>query len=591
MPDSSGVLIEPKNLSLIPGETLQTTAIVKNSGPTISQFTFRIEGLNADWYNLPVSSTTLFPNDEEKLIITFHPPRTEKVNPGLYHCHFIVSSQENPQSYEDILLTLEVKAIPEIKLTIDPELNTGKKGSYRIIAHNTGDSTAALQLQVTSHDEILHCNLSPAQLSAPGGGTAESTLEVNLGWQRFFRRKKRYDFTVVARQRGSDEVKTVNGQLIEVPQKIKSPVKPSPPPQSQQHKKSPDITRFEAITENNRRYTLFWAVERAKEVRLDGEKVGFQGNLQVSPVETTSYVLTAANKQGTASRTLIVEPPPVPKERFSDRILALMTPNILKVAAGAEQTEATLEIQNTGSIVDKFSLEIEGLARTWYSVSAPFVALMPHAKEQIQVFFHPPKVPGVKSGIYPFAITLRSQSVPQDSASVTAQLEILPSVDFAISVKPYRILCRRNCTFQIQISNKDVSDSALFIDVTDIENGLRFQVGNGSPVVPPWQNVEVPMIAKPRRNSIIGELKRYDISVTASTAEGHTQLARCQVDHKPLLSSWRPILLSLRYVIIAGIAALAVYYLIHMGGGWGALVRDPQTWVNGTIRHIRGWFY
>jgi hypothetical protein len=268
-----------------------------------------------------------------------------------------------------------------------------------------------------------------------------------------------------------------------------------------------------------------------------------------------------------------------------------MEPNALKVAAGMEPVEATLDVQNTGSIVDKFSLEIDGLVGNWYSFSAPSVALMPHTKEQVQIYFHPPKVPGVKSGSYPLAVTLRSQSIPQDSTSVSAQLEILPSVTYGISIKPYRKLCRRKCTFQIQITNRDVSDSVLFVDVTDIENGLRFQVENDSPVVPPWQTVDIPMIARPRRNSIIGDLKRYDVSVNATTAEGLTQLARCQIDHKPFLSSWRPVLRFIKFIFIIGIIGLVVYYVIRLGGGWSSLVRDPQSWLDGTIRHIRGWFY
>jgi hypothetical protein len=54
------VSIEPKSFTVTPGDTFQTTAIIQNSGDKLGQFNFRIEGLDSDWYNLPVSSTTLF---------------------------------------------------------------------------------------------------------------------------------------------------------------------------------------------------------------------------------------------------------------------------------------------------------------------------------------------------------------------------------------------------------------------------------------------------------------------------------------------------------------------------------------------------
>ena len=592
MPNASDVLIEPKALSIAPGETAQTTATIKNSGNTVSQFTLRIDGLDRDWYHLPVSSVTLFPNDEEKFPVVFHAPRTEKVKPGFYECRLVIISPENPEKSEEISLSLEIKAIPELKLQIVPEQNTGKKGIYKVFIDNGNESNAELQLRVINRDAALHANISPADLIVPGKRSAEANLEVKLRWLHIFRHVKKYDFTVEARQNGSNEIKTVNGWLLKSAEKTQAPSKPEPTPrQVRRATNLPEITKFEAMTGNNRRYILSWAVKRAKEVRLDDIKVGYKGDSRVSPINPTSYKLTASNKHGAVSRTVDIKPPPIPVEKSCDRIHALMEPDVLRVAAGIEIAEAVLEIQNTGSIVDEFTLEIEGLPRNWYSFSSPSVALMPHAKEQVRITFHPPKVPGVESGTYPFAVALRSQSIPRDCANTTAQLEILPSVAYGISIKPYRKLSRRKCSLQIQISNKDVSDSVLFLDVTDIENGLRFQAKDDSPVIPPWQTLDIPLIVRPKRNSVIGDLKRYDVSVTATTAEGLTQLARCQIDHKPFLSSWRPVLRTIKYVLVIGIIGLVVYYIVHLGGGWSSMVRDPQTWLDGAIRHIRGWFY
>jgi len=592
MPNRTDVLLEPRSFSIAPGEIVNSTTTVQNSGDTVSQFTFRIEGLASDWYNLSVSSTTLFPNDQEELSITFHPPRTDEVKPGLYTCHLIVDCQENPDDTADVVFTLEIKDIPELKLEITPETITGKNGLYKVVVHNPGVNAATLKLQVVNHDAILRCKLLPIYLSVPGGSSSESSLEIKLGWLHIFRSKSEYDFTVITKQADSGQVKTINGRLIKIPRNIRLPFKLSPLVRIRRHRQPPDIVRFEATTEDKRTFNLTWSIEHAAEARLNDVRTEFQGySKEVYPAEATSYVLTATNKYGSVSRKVDIEPLSIPKEKYSDRILVLMTPNTLQVAAGGEPTEATVEIQNIGTIVDRFSLEIEGLAESWYSLSAPSVSLMPHAKEQVQVSFHPPKVTGVTSDNYPFAVTLQSQTIPEDSASTTAQLDILPAVDFGISVKPYRIHCRRKCTFQVQITNKDVAEASVFIDVTDIESGLSLKLENDSPVVSPWQNIEIPMLVKPKRNSIVGDIKRYDISVTASTAEGYTQLARCQMDHKPLLSSWRPILRTLKYIIVFGIAGFALYYIIRLGGGWGSLARDPQSWLDGTIRHIRGWFY
>jgi uncharacterized membrane protein len=591
MPNSTGVSIESRSFSVIPGETVQTTAIIHNSSNNTGQFIFRVDGLESDWYNLPVSSTTLFPNDEEKLVILFHPPKTDKVKAGLYPFHFIIDCQDSPGDAEHLEMMLEIKEIPEINLDITPERISGKKGSYNIIVSNPATTAATVRLNVVDRDSLLRCNLHPSVITVPAGESAESTLMVQLKWLHYFHRRKAYHFTVSGQQTGSDSVKSVAGQLYKMPWRIHFPFRLSLPSRIRVSRRPPDISRFEATTEDKRRFRLVWSVENAVEVKLNEISVEPRGEKDIYPAETTSYVLTSTNKHGSVSRTVFVEPIVIPEERYSERILVLMTPNKIQVAAGSESIEATLDIQNIGSIVDKFSLEIEGLAESWYSLSASSVALMPRASEQVQIFFHPPKVKGVVSDNYTFAVTLRSQSIPEDSTSITAQLEILPSVDYSIALKPYRTRCRRKRTINVQIDNKDVTESELFIDVIDAENSLRFKLENDSPVVPPWQTVEIPMLVRPKRNSIVGDLKRYDINLTATTADGYTQLARGQIDHKPLLSSWRPVFRTVKYIIVISAVGFIIYYLIRLGGGWGSLVRDPQTWLDGTIRHIRGWFY
>jgi len=591
MSNRTDVSVESKNISVTPGETVRTSAPIRNSGDAQAQFTFRIEGLNSDWYNLPVSSTTLFPRDEEELAFSLHPPKDESTKPGLYPFTLVIDCRQNPGASERIAFTLEVRDIPEPQLELAPRRFTGNKGVYRVTVSNPGDRTVVVRLRVTGSDTVMRCTLQPESVTVPAGGSAESTLEVGLRWRRFFSSRQEYSFTILAEQAGSDRVKSVAGELVRKKRRMRLPSGLSSPAPLRRRKEPPDITCFEAVTEDRRRYRLNWSVEQAREVKLDDEEVELQGFREMVPAEVTTYVLTAVNKHGYRSKTVEVEPLPAPEEKYSDRVLVMVTPDSLSVTAGSEPVEAAVEVRNIGSIVDKFSVEVEGIPRSWYSLSAPEVALMPHAGEDIQLAFHPPKAEGVVSGTYPFAVTVRSQSIPDDSASAVGRLEILPSVDYSVSLKPYRVLSRRKCTFQVHIVSKDVTEAGLFIDVIDAENGLRFKLENDSPVIPPWQTVDIPMLVKPKRNSLIGDIKRYDINLTATTAEGYIQLARCQMDHKPFLSSWRPIFRTVKYIVFVGVAGFAVWYLIRLGGGWSSLTSDPQTWIDGTIRHLRGWFY
>ncbi len=416
-------------------------------------------------------------------------------------------------------------------------------------------------------------------MTVPGGGHSESVLHVRLGWMDFFVGERECNFQILATLSDTNDVKTISSQLVTIPWYR--------PLQLPWLSRRPTITSFTATTEDKSAFMLIWSVKRATEVKLDDVEIDQQGVREVSPATATSYVLTAANKSGRVSRTVDVEPILLPEKKVSYKIRVLMSPTELEVSAGGMPAITTLEIQNLGETVDKFSIEIEGLVEPWYSRSASSIALMPQATGQVQISFRPPKTKGVQSGTHPFAVTVRSQSMQEESAIVRGQLEILPSVEFTVNVAPMRVSCRTKGTFRIKLANRGVSTADVFIEANDYEEGLRFRIKNKSNLVAAWHTIEVPMIAKPKRGSIVGERKRYDITVTATTVDGSSQSVRCEMHHRLFIGSWRPI----RNIIILVVIAFVVHCFVGLGGGWKDLFTSPQEWLYTIIRLIRGWFF
>jgi uncharacterized membrane protein len=280
----------------------------------------------------------------------------------------------------------------------------------------------------------------------------------------------------------------------------------------------------------------------------------------------------------------------MPKAAVSERIRVSLSPTDLQVNAGGAPTPTWVTVQNLGEIVDKFLIEVEGLDETWYSRSASSIALMPQATDQVQISLQPPKRKGVKAKVYPFAITVRSQSTAEDATSVVGQLEVLPAVEFKLGVRPYRVSCRKKGTYRINLANIGVSDAEFTLDATDMDEGLRFRFKTDNPTVAAWNTVEVPMTARPKRGSGVGEKKRYDISVTAIAGEGNTQSVNCELYHNPLIGSWKSIFRWVWRIFILAVVVGAVYGLLWLGGGWRVLLSSPQTWLSHFIGNIEGWF-
>jgi len=587
MPDKIEVTVAPITFTLTAGDTIEATATIRNLGQSVDQLTLSIDGLDPDWYTLPVSSVALFPNDQDNLKIILHPPKTAETKGGSYPFRINVISQENPDEKSVVALAIEIQAVPEVELNLSPPTISGRKGTYQIIANNPGGRETTLRLTASDDRGRLRYNLHLESLTVPGGGRSETTLDVQLSWPTFFfSGGEEFDFQVSATLPEAAEARTINGQLVHTPwykslPRIRLPWLERPPV----------IKAFKATTEDKREFKLNWSVKRATEVKLDGEDVDPQGENLMHPTETTKYVLTASNKYGSSSQTLEVHPLPLPKAKASEQIRASLSPTALQVQAGVTPVQATLQIQNLGEIVDKFLVEIEGLDETWYSRSASSIALMPQATDQVQISFQPPKKKGVKAKEYPFAVTVRSQSTPEEATSVVAQLEVLPSVDFKLGVHPYRVSCRRKGTFRIKLANTGVSDINFALEATDLDEGLRFRFRTENPEVTAWNTVEVPMIARPKRGSMVGEKKRYDITVTTTAAAGNAQSVNCELYHSPFIASWRPILRALRIILFLAIIGVAVYFVLKWGGGWQTLTSSPQTWLNNLIHTVEGWFF
>jgi hypothetical protein len=483
------------------------------------------------------------------------------------------------------------------------------------VVNNPGDSEAHLHFEASDAQGILRYFLQPEDLTIPGKGRAQSTLEVSLGWMAFFGGEKEFDFQVLAILPEAEEGKTVNGQLVRVPwyrvltrirslrvqnidgqlarlswyrtiRQIRLPHIRLP-----WLEKPPVINTFRATSDDRIEFKLSWSVKRSKVVKLNDEVVNRQGERVLLPTAVTSYSLTASNKYGTSSKTVEIQPRLVPKAQASALIRASLSATELRLQAGSMPEIVTVQLQNLAEIVDKFLVEVDGIDDTWYSRSASSIALMPQATEQVQITFQPPKKRGVKARIYPFAVTVRSQSNPEEATIITGQIEVLPLVEYKLKVAPYRVTTKRKGKFRVNLANTGMSEAKLYLDATDLDEGLNFKFKNQEPVVGAWETIEVPMIAKPKRGSTVGERKRYDISITATTEDGNSQTVNCEMHHQPFMSSWRPIWRIIRVLVILGIIGVAIYYILRLGGGWHTLLSSPKTWVDQLVRTVEGWFF
>ena len=584
MSDRLGVSVTPTSLTVGAGDTAQATATIRNAGTSVDQFTIAVDGLDASWYALPVSSVALFPNDKDELKITLHPPK-EGIKGGTYPFRIKVTSQENAADFATVNMVLQVGTLPEVGVDIAPLSVTGRRGHYHVMITNPGASDAVLNLRASSADRRVRLAVGPpGAVPVPPGGRIDASVDAGLGWLTLFFGKREVPFQVTATAAGSTEGKTAAAKLVAITWyqwlgQIRWPWLSRPPV----------INTFRATTDDNRQFRLAWAVKRAAEVKLDDEAIAKTGDRTVRPTEARTYVLTASNRYGTATQKVEVRPVTMPKAVTSDRIKVSLSSTQLQANAGGMPVPVAVKVENMGQIVDKFLVEVQGIDESWYTRSASSIALMPQASSQVQVALQPPKRKPVREGTYPFAITVRSQAQPQDATTILAQLRIPPLIEYKATVRPFRVTGRGKGSFTVTLANTGVSDVALSLDATDLDDGLTFRFKKETPVIPAWSSLDVTMVAKQKRGMPLGDKKRFDITVNAREPEGKCQTAACELHVAPV-SSWKIVWRIVRALIVLGIIFVVVFFVLKWGGGLGQLVKSPKTWVNQFTQTVEGWF-
>ncbi|MBL7208490.1 MAG: hypothetical protein ISS52_00185 [Dehalococcoidia bacterium] len=209
-----GVSLSATKLELAPGESAETTIIIRNQGQIVDDFILRVEGLDPTWWTLSVPSVSLFPGDEDMAKLTLHPPKEGGVRAGSHTFQIKAASRANPQEVtsEDVFLILRGFAAWEVAMA--PTKVVGRSGTYRLTVNNSGNTDVNLVFEGKDPEEGLRYEFSQDQLTVPAGETARVRLKVR---PEKGESKKQYSFQVLIRPAGtaagSGETKTLNGQL------------------------------------------------------------------------------------------------------------------------------------------------------------------------------------------------------------------------------------------------------------------------------------------------------------------------------------------------------------------------------------------
>ena len=189
-----GVVMDETQLSVAPGERAVSSIVILNQGAIVDHFQVAIDGIPADWADLP-PVVQLMPGEQQEVTFTLHPPRTPASRAGRYHLTVRVISQDVPGQFVEVKAALTVAAYSQFQSSVHPQkVRAGK--STRVTVRNDGNFPDTYTATGSDRGNELAFDPPRAQLKVPQGGTASAELSAKPHKRPFIGGTKNHPFNI-----------------------------------------------------------------------------------------------------------------------------------------------------------------------------------------------------------------------------------------------------------------------------------------------------------------------------------------------------------------------------------------------------------
>lgn len=237
-------------------------------------------------------------------------------------------------------------------------------------------------------------------------------------------------------------------------------------------------------------------------------------------------------------------------------------PNPLLVPQGVQAATARLRLTNAGTIVDQYTLQVEGLDPDWWTLSSDSPSLFPGDEITITLEVRTPVAQA--AGRYPFRVVVTSVSSPSQQAVAECALDIEGKAAVKSRLHPQLVRGRRG-RFRIETENVGTQALEMVYSGYDTEDRCRLSLSPAETTVPPGQVATATLNVSARRNGWFGEPYKFNLRL-AALPRRHPDLRETlkgEFEHKPLFRSVLPFILVLLLIaVLVGLVAL----IIALGG-------------------------
>jgi len=140
------------------------------------------------------------------------------------------------------------------------------------------------------------------------------------------------------------------------------------------------------------------------------------------------------------------------------------------------QATTEIRVRNAGSVVDQFTFEVLGDAKSWSTLEPATLSLFPGSEETARITFSPPRSSQVPAGQLPFAIRVVSKEDPDGSVVEEGTLEVAPFSDVFAELAPRMSRGSFRATHDLAIDNRGNAPLEAALNAADPDKLLDFDL-------------------------------------------------------------------------------------------------------------------
>jgi serine/threonine protein kinase len=211
-----------------------------------------------------------------------------------------------------------------------------------------------------------------------------------------------------------------------------------------------------------------------------------------------------------------------------------------------------LTLANLGTVVDHFSIEVDGAPAEWVRQPADALRLMPGVQMPVVLTVTAPRSPASRAGDYQVTLRVRSRENPSEVGVAHGRWTVLPFAAPVLSLAPKRAAGRGQARFTTTLRNNGNAPIQCALRAEDDEHALRYRFDPPEVMLDPGAEVDVPTtVTGPQRWFGREQTRSFMVGAVVAGGEG-PPVATGQFVQMPIIPAWAVTLLLLLIPLCLG---------------------------------------